>query len=111
MIAPMGQFVIAVYRPKPGKEEALVDLVRQHVPVLRQEGLATERPAFAMRAADGSVVELFEWASAAAADDSHRNPAVQEMRRRFEEVCDSIPLRDLPESQELFPPFGPIELT
>lgn len=107
----MGQFVIAVYRPKPGKEEALVDLIRQHVPVLRQEGLATDRPAFAMRSADGSIVELFEWVSQLAVAAARDNPAVQEMRRRFEEVCDYIPLKDLPEAQDLFAPFGPIELT
>src|SRR4051794_38738831 len=34
-----GVCVIVAYRPKPGKEEALLELVRRRVPTLREEGL------------------------------------------------------------------------
>ena len=49
-----------------GREAVLADLVRGHVPALRALGLATDRAPYAMRAADGTLVEVFEWASAAA---------------------------------------------
>ena len=38
-----GIIVIIAYRPKPGKEKELLDLVRNRVPTLRKEGLVTNR--------------------------------------------------------------------
>ena len=55
-----GVVVIVAYRPLPGKEAELLQLTREHVPILRREGLATERPFQAMRAADGTIVEVGE---------------------------------------------------
>ncbi|MDX1583957.1 MAG: hypothetical protein R3338_10205, partial [Thermoanaerobaculia bacterium] len=59
----MGQFVIACYRPKEGKEEHLVEEVRKHVPTLRQEGLVTDRSPYIMRSKDRTIIEVFEWES------------------------------------------------
>ena len=58
----MPRLFIAAYRPKAGQHHALLALVRDHVPTLRRLGLATGRPATAMRAADGTVLEVFDWA-------------------------------------------------
>jgi hypothetical protein len=106
----MRQVVIVVYRPRPGREADLLDLVREHVPMLRAEGLATARPPLVMRAADGSVVEVFEWTSAKAVEGAHHNPNVQALWGRFAEVCDYETLANLPEAQRLFSPFEAIEL-
>jgi len=38
-----GVCVIVTYRPKPGKENELVELVRNRVPTLRKERLVTDR--------------------------------------------------------------------
>jgi len=40
----MGRFVIVAYRPRPGEEQRLVELTREHLPILRSQGLATDRP-------------------------------------------------------------------
>ena len=45
----MGVLVIVAYRPKPGKEARLLELTKEHWPILRGLGLATDRPAYAMR--------------------------------------------------------------
>jgi hypothetical protein len=34
----MGRFVIVAYRPYPGKEERLLELTREHLPILRSHG-------------------------------------------------------------------------
>jgi hypothetical protein len=60
----MGKFVIVAYRPRPGKEQELLQLTREHLPILRSEGLATDRPSYVMKSADGTIVEVFEWKSA-----------------------------------------------
>ena len=97
--------VLAVYRPKPGQSEALDHLVTEHLPILRAEGLATDHPATVLKAADGSVVEIFEWVSADAIDRAHANPAVMALWARFAAACDYLPIADLPEAKQMFSPF------
>ena len=75
--------VLAVYRPKPGKAEALDRLMIEHLPILRAEGLATDHPATVLKAADGTVVEIFEWVSKDAIDRAHAIPAVMALWARF----------------------------
>src|SRR5258708_29808547 len=69
----MGVMIIVAYRPRPGKEQMLLELTREHVPVLRTQGLATDRPAYGMRAQDGTIVEVFEWKSKEAIGSAHEN--------------------------------------
>ena len=105
----MGDMVIAAYRPKPGHEDALLSLVRDHVPDLRRWGLATDRPALAMRAGDGTIVEVFEWHAGAIAS-AHTHPDVLAMWERYAQVCDYVPLRDLAEAAQMFAQFEPVDL-
>jgi hypothetical protein len=108
VVPPRPVMVIVAYRPRPGKEAALLELIRQHLPVLRAQGLATDRPSYAMRAADGTIVEVFEWKSQAAIDGAHGNPVVAKMWERFAEACDYIPLKSLKEAGDLFASFEPL---
>ena len=75
----MGKFVIVAYRPRPGKEQELLQLTREHLPILRSQGLATDRPLYVMKSADGTIIEVFEWKSVEAmardADRCSGNPA------------------------------------
>ncbi len=105
----MGDMVIVAYRPKPGKEAELLALVADHAPFLRRLGLATDRPALAMRAKDGTIIEVFEWAAGAIAR-AHEHPAVQALWGEYAAACDYVPLHDLPEASNLFAQFEPIEL-
>lgn len=105
----MGDMVIVAYRPKPGREDDLLALTRDHVPALRRLGLATGRAPLAMRSRDGVVVEVFEWC-AGAIETAHANPGVLAMWERYAAVCDYVPLRELPEAQDMFAQFEPIEL-
>ncbi len=106
----MGQFVIACYRPKEGREEHLLEEVRKHVPTLRSEGLVTDRVPYLMRSKDGTLVEVFEWKSEAAVQSAHQNPAVAEMWQRFAEVCEYVSLNHLEESTLPFAPFEPVDM-
>ena len=101
--------VIACYRPKPGRDAALIDLVRGHVPALRRLGLVTERAPYCMRAADGTLVEVFEWASARAIEAAHESPEVRQIRAAFGAVCSYVKLSELTEAQNLFAEFGPLD--
>lgn len=101
--------VIACYRPKPGHEAALLELVRGHVPALRRLGLATDRAPIAMRAADGTLVEVFEWRSAQAIADAHDKPEVHTMWAAFGAACSYVKLGDLAETKNLFAEFDPLD--
>lgn len=105
----MGRMVIVAYRPRPGQEDTLLRLTREHVPILRGLGMATGRPAQAMRATDGTIVELFEWTDDGIAR-AHEHPEVQAMWARYAAACDYVPLRDLPEAARMFAEFAPIDL-
>jgi hypothetical protein len=105
----MGRIVIVAYRPLPGMDVALSALVATHVPTLRVLGLATSRPTLAMKAADGAIVEVFEWASEAAIAAAHSHPDVLAMWERFGKVCEYVPLSSLEEAGHPFSEFAPLE--
>ena len=107
---PIPRLVIVAYRPKPGKTDILLAEVRDHVHLLRSEGLATDRPSTVMRAKDGAIIEVFEWASPAAIEEAHGNPRIQAMWSRFAACCDTVPLNTLFESADLFAEFEPVDL-
>jgi len=104
----MGQIVIVAYKPKPGKEEALKQLMKTHLPRLKQEGLVTDRESVIMEAADGTIIEVFEWLSAEAIANAHNNPVVQEMWSEYSAVCDYVPLNTLVEAGDMFATFNPL---
>jgi quinol monooxygenase YgiN len=104
------RLVIVAYRPKPGKADILLAEVRDHVHLLRSEGLATDRHPVVMRAKDGTIIEVFEWASPAAIAEAHTNPRVQAMWGRFAACCDYTPLNTLAEAAALFAEFEPVEI-
>ncbi len=105
----MGDMVIVAYRPKPGQDEALLALTREHVAILRRLGLATDRPCLAMRSRSGVIVEVFEWRDGALAI-AHQTPEIHQMWDRYAAVCDYAPLSEVPESADLFAQFQPIDL-
>ena len=103
-----GVIVIVAYRPKPGKETELLELVRNRVPTLRNEGLVTDRKPTIMRARDGTIIEVSEWKSQEAIDAAHKNLNVLAMWDKFFKLCDCVPLKNLREAEEMFAGFEPI---
>lgn len=106
----MGVMVIALFKPKPGMGDALLACMRDHQPVLHAEGLVTDRPAYLMRAQDGTLLEVFEWRSQAAIDAAHANPRVHALWARCAACCDYVTLGDLAEAKAMFPGFAPVSL-
>lgn len=106
----MGRFVIVAYKPKPDMDQQLLAAVAKHLEVLRSEHLVTDKPAYVMRSADNTIVEVFEWRSAEAIHQAHGNPAVQALWADFGVACDYTPLANLAESQQMFAEFEPVVL-
>lgn len=102
------KIVIVAYKAKPGRSEELKTLVREHYDKLALEGLVSERKPVMMIAQDGTIVEVFEWKSSEAIEKAHASPVVGKMWEEFSQVCDYIPLNQLPESKDLFAEFTPL---
>jgi len=100
--------VICAYRPKPGKEDDLLEIVKEHVPILRGAGLATGRTPHIMKSGDGTIVEVFEWVSSKAIEEAHTNPVVLEMWNKFNICSDPVNLSDLYEAKHPYSDFQPI---
>jgi hypothetical protein len=104
----MGITVIVGYKPKPGKEEALKEVMKIHLPTLKQEKLVRDKESYIMEAGDGTIIEVFEWLSKEAIEKAHSNPAVLEMWGKYAEVCDYIPVGNVAEIDILFSGFKPL---
>ena len=107
----MGVVVISAYRPRPGMADGLLEEMRTHLPILREQGLVTDRESIVMRAKDGTIIEVFEWESPQAIQAAHDNEAVKEMWSRYEKVCEYATLKDLEECQGMFASFEPVNVT
>ncbi len=103
-----GIVCIVAYRPKPGHEEELLDLVRGRVPTLRKEGLVTDRVPVIVRGKDKTIIEVSEWKSPQAIEEAHKNPRVLAMWAKFFAICDCVPLKTVPEAETMFAGFEPM---
>jgi quinol monooxygenase YgiN len=104
----MGRIVVVGYKPKPGKESELEALMKIHLPILREEGLASDRDSIIMRSEDGTIIEVFEWKSKEAIESAHTNLRVQEAWQAFSSVCDYVPVSQVPEISSIFSEFTPL---
>lgn len=104
----VSRVVIAAYRPRPGKRAALLGMIEKHWHVLDEQGLVTSRQRVVMQAADGTVIEVFEWKSALAMEQAHGNPAVLQLWSGFEAVCEYVPLGSVAEAGQVFADFSPL---
>jgi quinol monooxygenase YgiN len=101
----MGLVAIACYRPKPGQEEALLAVLREHLSVLRAEGLVTDQAPYLMRAQDGAILEVFEWISEEAKDRAHRSETVGRLWQKFFDSAEFPPLAEIEEARRSFASF------
>jgi len=104
----MGSISVACYKPMPGHEQELLELVRNHMLPLRAEGLVTDRTPIVMRCADGTIVEIFEWVSPEAIAGAHANPAVLDLWKKFEAVCWYETPANLAEFKNMFGHYEPV---
>ncbi len=105
----MNEIVIAMYRPFAAtNRQMMLELIRAHNTTLRVEGLITDRAAVLAESEDGTFLEVFEW-KPGAAQKAHGHKAVQKIWKRMEELCEFAPLISLPEAENTFPHFKPVD--
>ena len=100
----------ATYKAKEGMHDTLMELVKCHIPTLRENGLITDKTSYTAISADGTVIEVFEWVNNDAVRTAHSHPAISAIWDKMIEVADFIPMKDLPEAGRPFPGFAMMEL-
>ncbi len=105
----MERIVIVAYRPKPNCGNALFKLVKAHHGRLQAEALVSDRIPITVQSVNGDIIEVFGWRSEEAIETAHTNKAVQKMWAEFAEVCDFIPVSEVPEAVQLFSEFTPFQ--
>jgi hypothetical protein len=88
------------YTPKPGSEERLLDLVREHWPTLRRLGLVTTSPPQLFRGKDKrtgrtSILEFFEWSDDTSSETAHQTPEVMAVWEPMGPLLESMELTRL----------------
>jgi quinol monooxygenase YgiN len=104
----MGITSIAAFRPKPGREKDLTAIVTERLALMRRLGFVTERPAITVRAKDGTIIQISEWADQAAIDKAHKTPEVLALWGRYADCADHVMPSSLAELTEHFPCFETI---
>jgi hypothetical protein len=101
--------VIYAVRPKPGRREAVHELLKHHVPALRAADLITERPPILLWSSlDGAFVESFEWKSADHSRKAESTPAILDIWGKLAEFAEFVPLASLKETTNTFAHFEPL---
>lgn len=98
---------MAMYQPHEGKEEQLNKVLKTHIKTLEAEELITSREPIRAAAADGTVIEIFEWKSEQAKDAAHESPVVSKVWNEIMEIADIKSLSSLAEADHPFPNFAP----
>lgn len=91
---------LVLYRPKEGREDDLLVLLKKHAPALRAARLADREPAKLFRAADKrtgriAFVERFAWADETASTRAHHNKKVQAVWGPMDGVLEDMTILQL----------------
>jgi len=103
------KMAFAMYKPKEGKSDELAKIIDQHVSTLREYGMVSDRNNYRGQSKAGVIIEVFEWKSDEAIKAVHEHPAVAALWEKMYAVCTFEKMRDLPESDMIFPNFELIE--
>ena len=104
----MGRVSIAAFRPKTGKEDELLKVIDDRVPLLRKLGMVTDRIPIGMRSRDGVIIQVSEWVDDEAIGKAHSHSEVLALWERFDACCEYVKLDSLSESHDDFATFEAI---
>jgi len=96
---------MALYRPKPGNEDELKEVLKVHIPTLREEELITDRELLTLQAEDGTIIEIAEWRSTEAIEKAHQSAAVMAVWDKIGSLAELTSLSTLAEAKQPFPNF------
>jgi hypothetical protein len=105
------EYVICVYKPKPGMEKQLQDVLKKHLEVLVAAQLLASPDHLVMKSdTDGSYLEIIEWKSETAARHAHEDPSVTRIWSELGDCAEMVALKDIADAGVTFPHFRRVVL-
>jgi hypothetical protein len=101
----MSRIGFVLYRPRKGKEDELVKMIQTHFPLLRREGLITDRKAMGMKTNDGSIMVVFEWMTPESIEKAALHSGVQNIWMKVSKISDFDKPGSIAEFHDMFPDF------
>lgn len=95
----------ATYKPKEGKAQELLDIVKRHSAALRELELISNRDTYIAKSEDGTLIEVFEWKDINAVNAAHQHPAIIDLWEKMTLIADFVPMNTLKEGAKPFPGF------
>jgi quinol monooxygenase YgiN len=102
--------VLVTYKPKPGKEQELEELVRRHGPMMRATGLLGPDGVRSWRATSKRghgegvyFVELMQWRDGEASGIAHQTPEVMSVWEPMEALLEELIIAPLEALGEALP--------
>ena len=89
--------------------QKLVNILKKHVPTLREYELIADSPAYLLESENGVLIETFEWRDQKAKEVAHEHPAIRTIWGEMEGICEFPSLGELPEARTRFPNFRVLE--
>ena len=97
------EIVFAIYKPHQNKGNELKKLILKHVPILKSNKLITDREPVLVQSKNGIYIEIFEWKSNDAVEETHEIPEVQKLWDEMEKVCEFTNLESIEEVRDNSP--------
>jgi hypothetical protein len=106
----MRRTFIVVYKPYKGREQELVPAIVASYRDLHQRGYVTAQPAKLMKAANGSIVMIFDWKDENMKNNAQADPVIQQHWMALSKLCEFDKPMNLIECQQPFSEFEAIEI-
>ena len=100
-----GMIAIGAYRVHQGNEEIFLEVLRQDLATMRDEGLISDWPGMILKAGPGVFLQIVEWADDDAPARSSGNERVMAVWTKKRTLAEYLSLSQVPGAERLFPSF------
>lgn len=104
----MRHIALILYSPRKDREQELIEMLQQNIPVMRKLGLVTDREQILASTKDGSIIQLFEWKNDDSQEQAMAHPVCQEMWLKVGNISEFQKPTAVAEFNEVFSMFKTI---
>ena len=99
----MRKVTFIVLKPRPGKTEELIALLKRSNMILQQLNIALQKDQILAMSSNGTIIQIFEWTSERSLELATEHEEVRELWAEAEKLSDFQKPSSLQEFQEMFP--------
>ena len=101
----MSRIAIIVLKPNKGCYDRLKTFLKKSISTLQQLGIATHREQIVVESEDGTLIQIFEWASESSQGSAAEHAEVRDLWMEAERLSEFLKPCEVKEFNEKFPSF------